>query len=169
MTQYPKLSHDFFGKLDIGETACGDEAAVAHRRSIYVHRGPSVVGHVLLQILKTVTRVPTSREEARTRDRRGGRTDGGNWHRTRFERLKSCDQLALNRLLFPTITARQDEQRNVVWAELSESRSRLNGETAHRLNGVVARSEEHTSELQSRLHLVCRLLLEKKKKKITTT
>src|SRR2546429_3966220 len=28
-----------------------------------------------------------------------------------------------------------------------------------------ARSEEHTSELQSRLHLVCRLLLEKKKKK----
>src|SRR5687768_18316890 len=31
----------------------------------------------------------------------------------------------------------------------------------------VQRSEEHTSELQSRLHLVCRLLLEKKKKIIT--
>src|SRR2546422_4697448 len=30
---------------------------------------------------------------------------------------------------------------------------------------LVMRSEEHTSELQSRLHLVCRLLLEKKKKK----
>src|SRR2546422_5263403 len=30
------------------------------------------------------------------------------------------------------------------------------------------RSEEHTSELQSRLHLVCRLLLEKKKKKPCT-
>src|SRR2546429_5703016 len=30
----------------------------------------------------------------------------------------------------------------------------------------AARSEEHTSELQSRLHLVCRLLLEKKKKNI---
>src|SRR2546422_10895975 len=30
------------------------------------------------------------------------------------------------------------------------------------------RSEEHTSELQSRLHLVCRLLLEKKKKTIKT-
>src|SRR5205809_5481773 len=29
----------------------------------------------------------------------------------------------------------------------------------------LTRSEEHTSELQSRLHLVCRLLLEKKKKK----
>src|SRR2546422_5546789 len=32
----------------------------------------------------------------------------------------------------------------------------------------VPRSEEHTSELQSRLHLVCRLLLEKKKKKKQT-
>src|SRR2546429_5126354 len=31
----------------------------------------------------------------------------------------------------------------------------------------LQRSEEHTSELQSRLHLVCRLLLEKKKKKIS--
>src|SRR2546429_842565 len=31
------------------------------------------------------------------------------------------------------------------------------------------RSEEHTSELQSRLHLVCRLLLEKKKKKTNHT
>src|SRR2546422_8491803 len=30
---------------------------------------------------------------------------------------------------------------------------------------ICDRSEEHTSELQSRLHLVCRLLLEKKKKK----
>src|SRR5689334_24564890 len=31
----------------------------------------------------------------------------------------------------------------------------------------LARSEEHTSELQSQFHLVCRLLLEKKKKKET--
>src|SRR3989304_2668961 len=31
-------------------------------------------------------------------------------------------------------------------------------------DGHEVRSEEHTSELQSRLHLVCRLLLEKKKK-----
>src|SRR2546422_7464853 len=33
---------------------------------------------------------------------------------------------------------------------------------AHGLAPEPARSEEHTSELQSRLHLVCRLLLEKK-------
>src|SRR5256884_6571578 len=32
----------------------------------------------------------------------------------------------------------------------------------------LLRSEEHTSELQSRLHLVCRLLLEKKKTHIST-
>src|SRR2546422_5323067 len=32
-----------------------------------------------------------------------------------------------------------------------------------------SRSEEHTSELQSRLHLVCRLLLEKKKNNVTHT
>src|SRR2546429_4525341 len=39
------------------------------------------------------------------------------------------------------------------------------------VRGVVGdtRSEEHTSELQSRLHLVCRLLLEKKKKKNVLT
>src|SRR5438445_6246581 len=35
-------------------------------------------------------------------------------------------------------------------------------------NGARCRSEEHTSELQSRQYLVCRLLLEKKKKKTTT-
>src|SRR5690348_17444237 len=37
----------------------------------------------------------------------------------------------------------------------------------HEIGGVVRehRSEEHTSELQSPVHLVCRLLLEKKKKK----
>src|SRR2546422_4331569 len=38
---------------------------------------------------------------------------------------------------------------------------------SHVCSGSItgSRSEEHTSELQSRLHLVCRLLLEKKKKK----
>src|SRR5690554_7631830 len=35
---------------------------------------------------------------------------------------------------------------------------------ANGVNAIIGRSEEHTSELQSRPHLVCRLLLEKKKK-----
>src|SRR5438445_5153509 len=40
-------------------------------------------------------------------------------------------------------------------------------QTLHRVEevGAEGRSEEHTSELQSRQYLVCRLLLEKKKKK----
>src|SRR3989449_6671531 len=49
----------------------------------------------------------------------------------------------------PTPTAAPDESR----AALGSTRN------------DAARSEEHTSELQSRLHLVCRLLLEKKKRK----
>src|SRR2546422_8067771 len=40
-------------------------------------------------------------------------------------------------------------------------------ETRSFLSALALRSEEHTSELQSRLHLVCRLLLEKKKTKKT--
>src|SRR2546422_1479379 len=36
-------------------------------------------------------------------------------------------------------------------------------DTLYRRETHLFRSEEHTSELQSRLHLVCRLLLEKKK------
>src|SRR2546422_5800828 len=40
-----------------------------------------------------------------------------------------------------------------------------NSSTNSNIVEELKRSEEHTSELQSRLHLVCRLLLEKKKKK----
>src|SRR3989449_8918507 len=43
--------------------------------------------------------------------------------------------------------------------------SRLLNGTLDLHEQLEVRSEEHTSELQSRLHLVCRLLLEKKKKK----
>src|SRR2546422_4924129 len=39
----------------------------------------------------------------------------------------------------------------------------MNGSISHDASDESMRSEEHTSELQSRLHLVCRLLLEKKK------
>src|SRR5687768_17626799 len=46
-----------------------------------------------------------------------------------------------------------------------DGRRGLDGQAQHALGAhdVHLRSEEHTSELQSRLHLVCRLLLEKKK------
>src|SRR2546422_7218743 len=44
------------------------------------------------------------------------------------------------------------------------ARGRRDPEARQPGDAVHPRSEEHTSELQSRLHLVCRLLLEKKKK-----
>src|SRR3712207_7551442 len=46
---------------------------------------------------------------------------------------------------------------------------RRRGRVAAQHPGLAGRSEEHTSELQSRPYLVCRLLLEKKKTKIITT
>src|SRR2546429_4542168 len=44
------------------------------------------------------------------------------------------------------------------------SRPMSHTKLAERPDRLLTRSEEHTSELQSRLHLVCRLLLEKKKR-----
>src|SRR5205085_12207330 len=45
------------------------------------------------------------------------------------------------------------------------ARDALEIKCLHQEHGVPLRSEEHTSELQSQSNLVCRLLLEKKKKK----
>src|SRR2546430_11589654 len=54
-------------------------------------------------------------------------------------------------------------------SELLTHRARLSecviGTGIKDLNAISTRSEEHTSELQSQSNLVCRLLLEKKKKK----
>src|SRR2546422_2478662 len=62
------------------------------------------------------------------------------------------------------------------WTTKAPMPSRRGGLAAAVLDGSIhtvggetrraVRSEEHTSELQSRLHLVCRLLLEKKKQKV---
>src|SRR2546422_8819456 len=54
---------------------------------------------------------------------------------------------------------------NLVNQKLLEAEAKNKGISADKL---LEQSEEHTSELQSRLHLVCRLLLEKKKKKKQT-
>src|SRR2546422_1859627 len=71
----------------------------------------------------------------------------------------------------PTLSNRSDAVR---WTMCVMACLKLNvgpvawGASAMRIHpeeGLSERSEEHTSELQSRLHLVCRLLLEKKKKK----
>src|SRR2546422_7346007 len=78
--------------------------------------------------------------------------------------------------LFPYTTLFRSRERNRIQAleraiarerSIRESEERERVEMRARLDvwdDDESRSEEHTSELQSRLHLVCRLLLEKKKK-----
>src|SRR5687768_18341193 len=74
--------------------------------------------------------------------------------------------------LFPYTTLFRSFGATAVYAQVSETDAvnRFSAATReyawlHRRieNTLDPRSEEHTSELQSRLHLVCRLLLEKKK------
>src|SRR3989449_2369729 len=77
--------------------------------------------------------------------------------------------------LFPYTTLFRSKIGAYVRAKLDADRARAEGlldpmtglynrqGLARRARELGSRSEEHTSELQSRLHLVCRLLLEKKK------
>src|SRR5687768_18513224 len=69
--------------------------------------------------------------------------------------------------LFPYTTLFRSANRRPGCAVLVSERRRRRGigDPCVRAGPPIPRSEEHTSELQSRLHLVCRLLLEKKKKK----
>src|SRR5438876_7690660 len=53
------------------------------------------------------------------------------------------------------------------FARFTKSTSKQTESAAKSLTQYALRSEEHTSELQSPVHLVCRLLLEKKNKNIT--
>src|SRR2546421_3487116 len=64
---------------------------------------------------------------------------------------------------YTTLFRSADRQRRL---ERRDEPGRAPGPRRKRLARVVPRSEEHTSELQSRSDLVCRLLLEKKKNKM---
>src|SRR2546429_1979012 len=66
----------------------------------------------------------------------------------------------------PTVSRRSSSPRNVRPIFVSSTFGCRNWKALPRrgpCKPIGRRSEEHTSELQSRLHLVCRLLLEKKK------
>src|SRR2546422_6377874 len=70
--------------------------------------------------------------------------------------------------LFPYTTLFRSPPRPGTVSDLVKTPTRKDL-TSPRLRRLLFwRSEEHTSELQSRLHLVCRLLLEKKKKNQST-
>src|SRR3712207_7260075 len=79
--------------------------------------------------------------------------------------FRSVDDFRRQTLLTAVRLAYGDEVsvRDVVEA-LQQGRDRPSKDQA-RSRSRITRSEEHTSELQSRQYLVCRLLLEKKKKK----
>src|SRR2546422_3233923 len=61
------------------------------------------------------------------------------------------------------MTALRAHNANMRLAPESFTYEGLPSALTYAIDAVGERSEEHTSELQSRLHLVCRLLLEKKK------
>src|SRR2546422_8321782 len=65
----------------------------------------------------------------------------------------------------PICAATAGLRRHSSWSPTASASTspRASGRAAPRLEADGLRSEEHTSELQSRLHLVCRLLLEKKR------
>src|SRR5258708_9250044 len=73
--------------------------------------------------------------------------------------------------LFPYTTLFRSSRVSLAWTVVSEPSwpvfiaCSMSSASAPR-HSPMTRSEEHTSELQSPDHLVCRLLLEKKKKKI---
>src|SRR2546429_6341652 len=67
--------------------------------------------------------------------------------------------------LFRSLAALAERQFDLLLMDLNYARDTTSGREGLDVLGHL-RSEEHTSELQSRLHLVCRLLLEKKKNKL---
>src|SRR5690554_7259532 len=78
----------------------------------------------------------------------------------RSERKRQTDNKCVNAAqMFITTEFHQDDRRN------DDTDQQIDPRTGLVIRGGPGfRSEEHTSELQSRPHLVCRLLLEKKKK-----
>src|SRR2546422_3977436 len=93
----------------------------------------------------------------------------------KFEKLQSSYPVKRSALI-PMLMYAQDEHGYISDEMIAEIGRRLDLNNVQieetlayysmlRRKPMGKRSEEHTSELQSRLHLVCRLLLEKKKKK----
>src|SRR5262245_64713039 len=78
----------------------------------------------------------------------------------RASRQHSMFSQAIQRALSAAFAGRRYHSAATVWTSIR------NGSCTRRstISSVLGRSEEHTSELQSLRHLVCRLLLEKKKR-----
>src|SRR5258707_10368170 len=93
--------------------------------------------------------------------------------RTVLARPRSPPGMSATRAITRVFTSAENAAPALTWwSVLALSPLSLPGETEMATNSspisAPERSEEHTSELQSRQYLVCRLLLEKKKKRTTT-
>src|SRR3712207_8229417 len=83
--------------------------------------------------------------------------------------LKICDRLyeiGINDFVLSVVTEFGRDLAESHAKDIINGKMDKKGMVEYIKNNGVRRSEEHTSELQSRQYLVCRLLLEKKKNKI---
>src|SRR5690349_22940109 len=85
---------------------------------------------------------------------------------TLFRSLSRDVRLRVNGVDFFTAMELLETETGTFWRPVNASLIFVAPDTAEKRRNYAIRSEEHTSELQSRRDLVCRLLLEKKKKKI---
>ena len=129
-----------------------------------------------MQILETAIKDQRALVNIQSKDYEGGDVVGDDADYTKNNILEIIDGLEDE---FPTLVERQELQTlrdkintehflgkldNVASTLIQNIGDNFNPYTSDIPIGNI-RSEEHTSELQSRLHLVCRLLLEKKKHK----
>src|SRR2546429_4139180 len=83
--------------------------------------------------------------------------------RSRHNVIRGCHTCMISRNLLDQDVSQTSRYHHITDEQIEE----ISQETiSSRQKQLCTRSEEHTSELQSRLHLVCRLLLEKKKIKL---
>src|SRR5256884_1798310 len=143
-----------FSSVRAGAEARHTEAAAASAAPFVLNLCSSTTPMALAQTdlpeLKRFTFVVSRRfEEGRERFR---------LHMGYFSTLAEAEEwLSVVREIYPGAWAGEAPGRKL--------RERATAAAAAQARHAAGRSEEHTSELQSRLHLVCRLLLEKKKTK----
>src|SRR2546422_1367057 len=89
-------------------------------------------------------------------------TIGQGWRNNATDAMKGMNPTDV--FTFATGSLNESESLTIpMIAKVASAFQNLDGNGAGNSHARPKRSEEHTSELQSRLHLVCRLLLEKKK------
>src|SRR2546426_1638447 len=138
----------------------GDYAKAAKELEYIAEEGDARAQYDLGLLYDTGRGVPQSNEKALQ------------WYRKAAEQGESKAQYNLGLMYANGQGVQQDYARAYFWTSLSAAQGNGHAMDARDIlyeKMTPERSEEHTSELQSPCNLVCRLLLEKKKKKTDTT